>query len=87
MSVVAVRLVCAAGEQLLVVVGVVLLVEACRQTEICQLDVAASVEKDVVGLDVTGRVRIFVLVRLLNTYRCMKPSLWTASIASVISAM
>ena len=56
MSVVAVRLVCAASEQFLVVVGVMLLMEACRQTEIRQLDVAAAVEQDVVGLDVTARV-------------------------------
>jgi hypothetical protein len=31
----------------------VFLVEACRETEIGQLDVATSVEQDVVGLDVT----------------------------------
>jgi hypothetical protein len=31
----------------------VFLVEACRETEIGKLDVATSVEQDVVGLDVT----------------------------------
>lgn len=58
LSVVSVRLVGAACEQLLVVACVVLLVEAGRETEICQLDVAASVEKNVVGFDVTGKIRL-----------------------------
>ena len=43
LSVVSVRLVGAACEELLVVACVVLLVEAGRETEICQLDVATSV--------------------------------------------
>lgn len=44
-------------QELLVVRGLVLLVEAGREAEIGQLDVSAAVEKDVVGFDVAdGRI-------------------------------
>lgn len=52
-AVVAIRLVRAASEQLLVVASVMFLVETCRQTEICQLDVTTTVQEDVVGLNIT----------------------------------
>ena len=47
------RLVGFALEQLCVVVVVVELVEAGRETEICKLDMTAPVEKDVVWLDIS----------------------------------
>lgn len=44
------------GHELLVVRSVVFLVEAGGETEISQLDVSTTVEKDVVGFDVTGQM-------------------------------
>jgi len=48
----------------------VLLVETSGQTEICQLDVAASVEKDVVRFDITTMViacaTIFIKIELTD---------------------
>ena len=57
-----------------------LLVEASRETKIGELDVAATVEKDVVRLDITGaRVRLsdesLVKLKQSKAYRWMKPSL------------
>lgn len=79
-------------EELLVVVVVVQLVEAGGETKVSQLDMAASVEENVIRLDITavevsrdsGRTRI---CGNRPTYRWMKPNLWTASMASTISAM
>ena len=57
-----------------------LLVEASRETKVGELDVAATVEKDVVRLDITGaRVRLsdesLVKLKQSKAYRWMKPSL------------
>lgn len=59
------------------------------QTEVSKFDMASSVEQDIVGLDVTGRVSISLAVvdSVFSTYRCRKPSLCTASIAMTISAI
>ena len=42
-----------ACQQLFVVACVVLLMEACRKSEIGQLDMAAAVEQNIVGLNIT----------------------------------
>lgn len=66
-AVVAIRLVRAASEQLLVVAGVMLLVETCGQTEICQLDVTTTVQKNVIGLDITRQCQSAYLICLEGT--------------------
>lgn len=64
------------------------LVETGRETEISELDVTTSVEQDVVRLDITEAMSaVYNLEELWQAYRWMKPSLCTASRASVISAM
>lgn len=76
--------------ELLIVRRSVLLGEASRETEVSELNVSASVQEDIVGLDVTV---VWLVNRKPNcpprkvTYRWMKPSLWTASMARTISAM
>ena len=52
--VVAVRLVCSASEQFLVVAGIVFLVEPRRETKIGQFDVTAAIEQDIVRLDIAA---------------------------------
>lgn len=78
----------AVRHELLVVRSVVLLVETGGESEVGELDVTTAVEKDVVRLDVAGSVSTNGnQIGPEYTHRWMKPSLWTASIARVISAM
>ena len=77
-------------EQLLIVIVVVELMEARRQTKVGQLDVAAPVQQDIIGLDITAQpvsVCGSPMSSEWQTDRWMKPSLWTDSIAKTISAM
>lgn len=82
-------------QESLVVGVIVLLFTACRETEIGQFDVAATVKEDVIRFDITGELvskeascngnKGSELMDI--TYRCKKPSLWTASRAITSSAI
>lgn len=75
--------------ELLVVGSRVLFGETGGKTEVRELDVSTAVQKYIVRFDVPGCSISDVQTPegQDSTYRCMKPSLCTASMASVISAM
>jgi len=67
-------------QEVLIVGVVVLLVEASRQTEISELDMTSTIEKDVIWLDVpVARLAIFLSV---GKYESIENKIWIAYLNS-----
>ena len=74
--------------QLLVVGRGMLFGETGGKTEVGEFDVATTIQQNVVRFDIALPESVkWPYSSTLITNRCMNPSLWTASIARVISAM